>query len=563
MNVATRGIVAAALALTLGLLAACSSDSPPSPTPTEEPEPFTLETYPEVDGSTATHPLSLAFKEAFTGADLTPDDLPISKTHGAYLKLIAGEVDLILVTSPSEDELAAAAAAGVELEVIPVVREGFVFITNATNPVTSLTVAQLRDIYAGKITNWSQVGGPDSPITAYQRPENSGSQTGILDLVMQGTPMAPAPTAEYVISDMEGTVDAVASYDNSSGALGYSYYYFVTAMYGELARGNAKDGVRLMAVNGVTPTDETIRSGEYPLTSAYYIVVLKSSPADSPARRLAAMMLSERGQRVAQRAGYVPVMHLPPLPAPTYTPPPAGGPYSLSSLSDTYELHLLTVTVSEERVGASTVWRLTIDGLVDQSVEDSINARFRQLQDDAIAAYRSPYYSADATLWWNSVDARGEEPVRFYVGGNVVSLWTSYEGGSDALNIRLDTGEEFELADVFLDGTDLEAVLAGAYRGTLIRQHFGDPEDVEARVLDMLSDYRRGAEVDFYLWSLSDVTVAVGSHYIGIPLEDYWQSLAIFRRFATSESIYTSTDTRTCPVFTVAVAGAPEIGCSR
>ena len=66
---------------------------------------------------------------------------------------------------------------GVEFEYTPVGREGFVFLVNASNPVDSLTIEQVKGIYSGKITTWKEVGGNDEPIQAYQRNSNSGSQS--------------------------------------------------------------------------------------------------------------------------------------------------------------------------------------------------------------------------------------------------------------------------------------------------------------------------------------------------------------------------------------------------
>ena len=217
-----------AFALTVGVLCATQAvlqaQADPDTDAQDSAPLFTPETYPRVDGSTVTQPLGVAFQSLFTGQNVPSDSVVFNQTHQAYLNLIDGDADLILVTSPSQDELDAAAAAGMELEVIPVVSEGFVFLTNADNPVDSLTVDQIKDIYSGTITNWKDVGGPDQPITAYQRPENSGSQTGMLDLVMGDTPLLPAPTQQVVLT-MGGLVTTVAaSFNGDSGALGYSYY---------------------------------------------------------------------------------------------------------------------------------------------------------------------------------------------------------------------------------------------------------------------------------------------------------------------------------------------------
>ena len=84
--------------------------------------------------------------------------LNYSNTHPGYVKLINGEVDLIVVTEPSEEELKLAKEKGIELEVIPVVKEGFVFYVNRDNKVDNLSVEQIQKIYTGEIKNWKEVG---------------------------------------------------------------------------------------------------------------------------------------------------------------------------------------------------------------------------------------------------------------------------------------------------------------------------------------------------------------------------------------------------------------------
>ena len=258
---------------------------------------FTDEDYPIVDGSTATIPLAEAFEANFKAKNIEEVDITHSKTHNAYVKLINDEVDLILVTQPSEDELELAAENGVELEVIKVVNEAFVFFINSNNSIKDLTLEQIQGIYAGEITNWSQVGGTDEKIIAYQRPVNSGSQTGMLNLVMKDKQIAEAPT-ENIAMDMTDIIDVVSDYENNSGAIGYSYYYYANTMY-------LSDDISLLSVNGVEPNNETIKAGEYPIQTAYYIVIRKDEPENSKTRELVEAMLSTRGQLAAENAGYV------------------------------------------------------------------------------------------------------------------------------------------------------------------------------------------------------------------------------------------------------------------
>ena len=266
---------------------------------------FTLENYPKVDASLATQPLVNAFIKNFTGENVNTDELEYTNTHPGYVRLINGEVDLIVVTVPSEEELALAKEKGVELEIIPVVKEGFVFYVNEKNPVESLSLEQIQKIYTGEITNWSDVGGNDVKIRAFQRNVNSGSQTGMLSLVMNGLKLMD-PLTEDRIGSMVEIINIVSDYDNGLNSIGYSYYYYATTMYDDINK-EVADRIKLLGVNGVKPTYETIQNGTYPIQTAYYIVINKNEPEDSNTRKLVNAMLSSRGQAVAKEAGYVPV----------------------------------------------------------------------------------------------------------------------------------------------------------------------------------------------------------------------------------------------------------------
>lgn len=263
---------------------------------------FTEEDYPRVDASLATQPLVDALTENFIGKEI---ELDYTNTHPGYVKLINGEADLIVVTEPSEEELSLAKEKGVELEVIPVVKEGFVFYVNGDNPVDSLTLDQIQDIYSGKIKNWKEVGGEDAKIRAFQRPTNSGSQTGMLSLVMKGKKLMEAEK-EDMIETMVDIVNLVSDYDNGRNSIGYSYYYYATTMYEDIDS-SVVDGIKFLAVDGVEPSYDTIKDESYPIETAYYIVINKDTEKDSNTRKLVDAMLSDRGQKVAKEAGYVPV----------------------------------------------------------------------------------------------------------------------------------------------------------------------------------------------------------------------------------------------------------------
>lgn len=258
---------------------------------------FTVENYPKIDGSTATLPLAEAFKANFTGIDIKDVDVTHSKTHNAYVNLINGNTDLILVTYPSEDEQKLAKEKNVELEIVPIVKDAFVFFVNKNNPIDNLTLTQVQNIYTGQIKNWRDLGGDNQRIIAFQRPENSGSQSGMLSLVMKGKKMM-TPVTETLAQTMSDIIDVISDYDNGKYAIGYSYYYYANTMY-------SKDSIKLLSIDGVVPTYENIRTGLYGIQTAYYAVIRKDEPSDSSARKLLDAMKSERGQSVAKEAGYV------------------------------------------------------------------------------------------------------------------------------------------------------------------------------------------------------------------------------------------------------------------
>lgn len=186
--------------------------------------------YPAVDGSTATLPLSAALYRLMTGCTQKEADEAVvhTKTTTSYIRLIEKEADLLIVADKNSKVDETAQEYGVTLEQKPIALDAFIFMANESNPVTSLTQEQIREIYSGAITNWSEVGGADQEIIPFQRNENAGSQTAMKQIVMQGQEMIAPESLE--IATMEGLLKAVASYNNEANAIGYSYYYYSSQM---------------------------------------------------------------------------------------------------------------------------------------------------------------------------------------------------------------------------------------------------------------------------------------------------------------------------------------------
>ena len=283
---------------------AASSDA----SSTVEAEPIlTVDEFPITDGSTACIPLIAQIMADTTGLDLETAQSAVTTNTTAQawrnLSLYGGNygdaVKLIIAYEAPESVKEEMETDGDPLDQKAIGRDALVFIVNEDNPVQSLTQQQLKDIYAGKITNWKDVGGKDQEIVAFQRREDSGSQTLFQKLLIQDGELMDAPT-ELAPAAMGELVDDIAAYNNAANAIGFSVYYYIDQMY-------SKPGLRLLAVDGVTPSNETIADQSYPLCNEFYAAVRQDSAADSPERKVYDWLSTEAGHACIEKSGYVAV----------------------------------------------------------------------------------------------------------------------------------------------------------------------------------------------------------------------------------------------------------------
>ena len=228
-------------------------EAPDAPTFT-----FTRENFPRMDGSTSMVPLGQAVASVLLGQSRedVADLVGFNRTTQSFRNLKDGQCDLLLVGQPNAAVFDEMEEAGFEYDLETIATDALIFVVNENNPVDSLTTEQIRKIYTGEITNWSEVGGEDAEIVPFQRNEGAGSQALMLKLVMGDTPMMEAPS-DYIAGAMGELMEVVKSYDNTANAIGYSVYYYANDM--EMAT-----GLKIISVDGVAPSAETIRSGEYP-----------------------------------------------------------------------------------------------------------------------------------------------------------------------------------------------------------------------------------------------------------------------------------------------------------
>ena len=283
-------------------------------------EGFTFDNYPKVDGSTSTEPLNiliacklLGFKyqwESEYGAwKIEPVIRNVvnsmyfwrlirtSQTHQSFINLIDRKADLILTArAMSPDEKAYADASGVRLIETPIALDAFIFIVNPSNPITTLTIKQIQDIYTGKMTNWNEAGGTNTAIIPYVRNANSGSQEIMESLVMNGLEIDDFLESPEILYSMVPVFEKV---DSVWDSISYTLYYFKEY----ILRGWR---VKTLAIDGIHPDKESIGNKSYPLVAEVYAVIRSDLDPSSTAYTLYELLQTETGKQLIRESGYVP-----------------------------------------------------------------------------------------------------------------------------------------------------------------------------------------------------------------------------------------------------------------
>ena len=216
----------------------------------------------------------------FYGENFAADSkMQYKNTVRGYKAIVDGETDILFCAAPSAEQKQYAEEQGVDLVYVPVGLEGFVFFVNEKNPVDDLTVQQVRDIYAGNITNWAEVGGKNRIINPVTRLAGSGSQSA-MDKFMGDTPIGgKSPLAV------------------TGGSIGFSFRYYLNDMVGS-------DSVKMLRLNGVYPSAENIQNGSYPVIAKFY-AIYRADNENENIPVLIDWLLSDEGQEIIEQCGYV------------------------------------------------------------------------------------------------------------------------------------------------------------------------------------------------------------------------------------------------------------------
>lgn len=259
------------------LLVGCAG----TPTPTPEPTTIPLSGRVTFAGSTSLQPLVAKQGEAFRA--LYPDVVLEIAAGGSVVGIQAAHDGTVDIGMASRG-LSAEEAAGLNLHQVAV--DVIAVVVHEDNPVETLTLEQLQGIYLGEIENWSQVGGHDQSIIVVTREENSGTR-GAFDSIALHKQAPAAPLLKTAIT----AGDAAATVKGDAGAIGYVGF------------GNLEEGIKLLAINGVLPSSETVRDGSYPLARPLYL--LTGSLSQPLAQAFIDFALGEAGQAIVRDEGWV------------------------------------------------------------------------------------------------------------------------------------------------------------------------------------------------------------------------------------------------------------------
>jgi len=242
-----------------------------------------------ITGSTTVLPIAQACAEAFMDANPDVDVTVRGGGSGVGIAaLLDGTCDIADASRAIKTkELAAAREKGIEpLEHI-VALDGIAVVVNTEVPVDGLTIEQIRDIYTGKINNWKDLGGPSKTIVTVSRDVSSGTFEVFKEKVLEGE--AVRDDALKVASNQA----ALTTVSSTPFAIGY------------IGLGYLSSKVKAIKVDGVEPSKETAKSGEFPIVRPLYMYT--NGELKGLAKQFIDFVLSEKGQAITGELGYVPV----------------------------------------------------------------------------------------------------------------------------------------------------------------------------------------------------------------------------------------------------------------
>ena len=238
-------------------------------------------------GSTTVLPIAQAAAEAYMD---THPDLNISVRGGGsgvgVAALQNGTVQIANSSRPIKSkEISACKAKGVDPRAYVIANDAIAIVVHKGNAVQNLSIKQIKDIYTGKITNWKQVGGPSLPIVVVSRDVASGTFEVFNEKALGGAKVA---ASAQLLASNNAVVTAVST---TPGAIGYAGLGYIT------------DGINVVKVENVTPSETTAKNGTYKLARKLYMYT--NGKAKGDVGNFIGWLQSPAGQEIVKQQGFI------------------------------------------------------------------------------------------------------------------------------------------------------------------------------------------------------------------------------------------------------------------
>ena len=160
--------------------------------------------------------------------------------------------------------------------------DGIALLVNTENPVSNISLEDVKKIYTGEITNWKELGGDDSPIVVVSREEGSGTRDAFQEIVGY---KSEELTKDATISDGSGAVKTTVA--GNKNAIGFASFEYID------------NTVKALSVNDIEPTAENVKAGDYKI-SRPFILVTKEDTLTENGQKLMDFVLSTEGQQIVE-----------------------------------------------------------------------------------------------------------------------------------------------------------------------------------------------------------------------------------------------------------------------
>lgn len=258
--------LAMAAIMALGMLTGCDSEKQQVST----------------DGSTSMNAVIGALAEAFEGDTGIQVAYNGTGSSGGIKAVQEGRCDIGLSSRALKDEEAAAGLTGTVLAY-----DGIAVIVNPENPVADLDLETIAKIYTGQITNWQDIGGDDAEIVLIGREAGSGTRDGFESITQT------EDVCQYR-QELTSTGDVITAVAQNPAAIGYA------------SVASVKDTVKVLSVDGVAPSEESIKDGSYAIQRPFVLVTKSDAELSEAAQKFFAYITSGKADAVITAAGVVP-----------------------------------------------------------------------------------------------------------------------------------------------------------------------------------------------------------------------------------------------------------------